>query len=65
MGLPPIKGPQKDSDKINSEIRANLIFIKKLATEQVSQKYEKSRGYDEERQQLFQQIIYGELIGRR
>lgn len=62
MGLPPIKGPQKDLDKINSEIKTNLIAIRNFAIDQVMKKYEKGHGYDEERQGLFQQVIYGEVM---
>ena len=62
LGLAPMKGPWKDSDKINSEIRANLIAIRNFAIEQVFEKYEKGHGYDEEMQELFQQIIYGEAL---
>ena len=62
LGLPPMKGPQKDSDKENSEIRANLIAIRNFADNQVMERYKQSNGYDKERQKLFQQLIYGELI---
>src|SRR3989344_6635711 len=60
FGLSPLRGPWKNSDKINSEIRINLISIRNFAVEQVIKKYEKGQGYDEERQELFQQVVYGE-----
>lgn len=65
MGLPPIKGPQKDLDKINSEIKTNLIAIRNFALDQVMKKYEKGYGYDEEMQELFQQFVYGEAMKGR
>lgn len=65
VGLPPIKGPQKDLDKINSEIKTNLIAIRNFALDQVVKKYEKGHGYDEEMQELFQQFVYGEAIKQR
>lgn len=64
-GFSPIKGPQKDLDKINSEIKTNLIAIRNFAIDQVVKKYEKGHGYDEERQELFQQFVYGEAMQRR
>ena len=62
FGLPPMKGPRKDEDKINSEIRTNLIAIRNFAVDQVFKKYEKGYGYDEEMQELFQQVIYGSIV---
>lgn len=42
LGLPPIRGPQKDLDKINSEIKTNLIAIRNLAVDQVYKKFIKN-----------------------
>lgn len=62
FGLPPLKGPQKDSDKINSEMRANLIAIKDFAINQVLKRYERDPEYNKEKQELFQQVVYGEVV---
>lgn len=62
LGLSPMRGPWKDSDKIDSEIRTNLIAIRNFAVDQVTKKYLNGYGHDEEMQELFQQVVYGSVV---
>lgn len=65
VGLPPLKGPTKSIDKDNYELRSNLIAILDFAARQVVARYKLGNEYNYWQQEIFQQVVYGQIVIKR